>query len=286
MAPRVQAFFHEPTSSLSYILADPDTRRAAVIDPVLDYEARSARTATVSADKILAFVKAEALSVDWVLETHVHADHLSAAGYLRDALGAKLGIGEKVDEVQRTWGDIYNLDRSVPRDGSQFDRRFKDGETLGIGKMAVHVMHTPGHTPSCVSYLAGGCAFVGDTMFMPDYGTARCDFPGGDPAVLFRSVHAILALPAETRIHVCHDYRPGGRDLAWEATVARQKAENLHIRDGVTEAEFVALRKCRDEALPLPELLLPAVQVNIRGGRLPEPDGRGKRYLTIPLDSF
>lgn len=286
MTPLIKAFFDKHTSTLSYVVADPASHRAAVVDPVLDYEARSARTSTALADEICAFVRTEGLTVDWILETHVHADHLSAGGYLRDRLGAKLAIGEHVTSVQATWKDIYNLEPGFAVDGSQFDHRFRDGEGFVIGTLSACVMHTPGHTPACVTYIVENCAWVGDTMFMPDYGTSRADFPGGDPAVLYRSIRRLFELPSETRLHMCHDYMPHGRALAWESTVAEQRAQNIHVHDGVGEAEFVHLRKERDKALPLPELLLPAVQVNVRGGALPPQESNGTRFVKIPLNRF
>lgn len=286
MTPAIKAFFDKHSSTLSYVVADPASRRAAVVDPVLDYEARSGRTSTAMADEICAFVCAEGLTVDWILETHVHADHLSAGGILREQLGAKLAIGEHVATVQATWKDIYNLALDFPIDGSQFNHRFRDGEAFKIGGLSARVMHTPGHTPACVTYVVEDCAWVGDTMFMPDYGTSRVDFPGGDAATLYRSIHRLFELPERTRLHMCHDYMPHGRPLAWETTVAEQKTRNVHIHEGVTEEEFVRLRTERDQALPLPELLLPAVQVNVRGGALPVAEANGTRYLKIPINRF
>lgn len=286
MTVAIKAFFDQHSSTLSYVVADTASRTAAVIDPVLDYEARSGRTSTALADEICAFVRGEGLTVEWILETHVHADHLSAGGYLRDRLGAKLAIGEHVTTVQSTWKGIYNLPSDFPTDGSQFDHRFRDGEKFKIGSMSARVMHTPGHTPACITYLVEGRAWIGDTLFMPDYGTARVDFPGGDAVTLYRSIHRLFELPGGTRLYLCHDYMPHGRPLAWETTVAEQRAQNVHVRDGVSEAEFVRLRTERDQGLPLPELLLPAVQVNVRGGVLPEAEGNGARYLKIPLNRF
>jgi len=287
MNPAIKAFFDKHSSTLSYVVADPASRRAAIIDPVLDYEACSGRTSTALADGICAFVRAEGLTVDWILETHVHADHLSASGYLRDKLkSAKLAIGEHVTTVQSTWKGIYNLAPDFPVDGSQFDHRFHDGETFKIGDLSARVMHTPGHTPACITYVVEDRAWIGDTMFMPDYGTSRVDFPGGDAATLYRSIRRLFELPAQTRLYMCHDYMPHDRPLAWETTVAEQKARNVHIHDGVTEEEFVKLRIERDKTLPLPELLLPAVQVNVRGGALPAAEENGVRYLKIPLNRF
>lgn len=287
MTPLIKAFFDKHSSTLSYVLADPASRRAAVIDAVLDYDARSGRTSTVLADEICAFVQAEGLTVDWIMETHVHADHLSAGGYLRDRLkGAKLAIGEHVRAVQATWKDIYNLPSDFQADGSQFDHCFRDGEKFTVGGLQGRVMHTPGHTPACVTYVVEDRVWVGDTMFMPDYGTSRVDFPGGDAATLYRSIRRLFELPNATRLYMCHDYMPHGRPLAWETTVAEQKARNVHIHDGVSEGEFVKLRIERDKTLPLPELLLPAIQVNVRGGALPASESNGVRYLKIPINRF
>lgn len=286
MNPKVKAFFDKTTYTLSYVVSCPATRRAAIIDPVLDFDARAGRISTHSADAIIAFCRAEGLTVEWVLETHVHADHLSAGGYLKDAFGAKLAIGEYVVAVQRTWAEIYDIANEVPADGSQFDHRFRDGEAFRLGETEMRVMHTPGHTPACVSYLAGDCAWVGDTLFMPDYGTARCDFPGGDAAVLYRTIRRMFELAPSTRVHVCHDYLPEERALAWEATMAEHRAGNVHLRDGIDEAAFVEMRERRDKTLAPPDLLLPAVQVNMRGGRLPPPHENGRRYLTLPLDAL
>ncbi|MHB1218646.1 MAG: MBL fold metallo-hydrolase [Alphaproteobacteria bacterium] len=286
MTPSIKAFFDKHSSTLSYVVADPASHRAAIVDPVLDYEARAGRTSTALADEICAFTRAEGLTVDWILETHVHADHLSAGGYLRERLGAKLAIGEHVTTVQSTWKSIYNLPPDFPADGSQFDHRFRDGEAFRIGGLSARVMHTPGHTPACITYIVEDRAWVGDTMFMPDYGTSRVDFPGGDAATLYRSIHRLFELPAPTRLYMCHDYMPHDRPLAWETTVAEQKAQNVHVHDGVTEEEFVRLRIERDKTLPLPELLLPAVQVNVRGGVLPPAEENGTRYLKIPVNYF
>jgi len=283
MRPDVSHFYDPDTNSLSYLVVEPGGRHAAIIDPVLDYDARAGRTATRNADKLLAAVKERGLKIDWLLETHVHADHVSAAPYLKAALGASTGIGQGVRAVQDTWAAIYNL---PPVDGQCFDRLFADGDTFQVGGLTARVIATPGHTPACVSYLIGDALFVGDTLFMPDYGTARCDFPGGDAGQLYRSIRRLLDLPAETCIFVCHDYQPGGRALAFETTVAAQRAENKHVKDGVGEAEFVAMRSERDRTLSVPALLLPAIQLNIRGGRLPEPEANGVAYLKIPLNKL
>jgi len=282
MRPDVTPFYDPDTNSLTYVVAEPGGRHAAIIDPVLDYDGKSGRTATRNADKVIAFVRERGLTVDWLLETHVHADHITAAPYLKAQLGARSGIGRGVREVQRTWTAIYNLG-DAPGDAA-FDRLFADGERLRIGGMEACVLATPGHTPACVSYLIGDALFVGDTLFMPDYGTARCDFPGGDAGLLYRSIQRQLALPPQTRIFVCHDYQPGGRALAFETSVAEQRAGNKHVKDGVGEAEFVKMRTERDATLSTPALLLPAIQLNIRGGRLPAPEANGTAYLKIPLN--
>ncbi len=286
MAPAVSAFFDDATKSISYLVADPASREAVVIDPVLDYQAAGARIGTAGADRILAKVGEDRLAAAWILETHSHADHLSAGAYLKERLGARTAIGRGIVEVQRTWQRIYNLDVGFLPDGSQFDRLLDDGERLPLGALEVRVLATPGHTPACLTYAIGDCAFVGDTLFMPDYGTARCDFPGGDARVLFRSIRRILALPAATRLFTCHDYAPGGRAYGWETTVAEQRAANIHMHDGVDEESFVAMRRARDAQLSPPELILPALQVNIRAGALPPPEANGVSYLRIPLNAI
>ncbi|MGH6954416.1 MAG: MBL fold metallo-hydrolase [Alphaproteobacteria bacterium] len=286
MALVVEPFFDERASAFSYLVADRRARRAAIIDPVLGYEPRSGRTSTALADRMIARVGELGVELEWMLETHPHADHLSAAGYLKDRLGGRMAIGEHVVAVERTWKEIYNLGADFRADGSQFDHLFRDGERFAIGGHEAQVLHTPGHTPACVSYAVDGRAWIGDTMFMPDDGTARADFPGGDAATLYRSIRRILALPPETRLFVCHDYRPGGRPLAFETSVAAQRAGNTHVRDGVSEAEFVAMRRARDKTLILPEHLLAAIQINIRGGRLPPAEPNGTSYLKIPLNRF
>lgn len=281
--PRVHAQFDEATHTVSYVVWDPATRRAAIIDPVLDYDHRTGRVSHRSADDLLGFVADQGLSVDWVLETHAHADHLSAAPYLKEKTGAPIGIGARITEVQRTFAPVFGLD-DVSGDGREFDRLFRDGETIAIGGLQVEVMHTPGHTPACVSYCIGEAVFVGDTLFMPDYGTARADFPGGDARTLYRSIHRLLALPDATRLYLCHDYKAPGRDhFAWETTVGEEKTRNIHVGGGVDEASFVAMREARDATLAAPVLLLPSLQVNIRAGRLPDPDRDGRRFLKIPL---
>ena len=281
--PRVHAQFDEATHTVSYVVWDPATRRAAIIDPVLDYDHRTGRVSHRSADDLLGFVADQGLSVDWVLETHAHADHLSAAPYLKEKTGAPIGIGARITEVQRTFAPVFGLD-DVSGDGREFDRLFRDGETIAIGGLEVEVMHTPGHTPACVSYRIGEAVFVGDTLFMPDYGTARADFPGGDARTLYRSIHRLLALPDATRLYLCHDYKAPGRDhFAWETTVGEEKTRNIHVGGGVDETSFVAMREARDATLAAPVLLLPSLQVNIRAGRLPDPDRDGRRFLKIPL---
>lgn len=280
--PDIQSFFDEKTNTVSHLVADPRTRRAAVIDPVLDYDHASGRASVQSADALLRAAAARRLAIDWILETHAHADHLSAAPYLRAKTGAQIGIGEHIREVQRIFRPVFNL-RDAP-DGGGFDRLFADGERFRIGELDAEVMHMPGHTPACVSYRIAADVFVGDTLFMPDYGTARTDFPGGSAHALYRSIRRLLALPGETRLHLCHDYRAPGRDhYAWRTTVAEQRARNVHVRDGVSEAEFVAMRTARDATLAAPALLLPSIQVNIEAGRLPPPEANGVRYLRIPM---
>ena len=281
--PRVHAQFDEATHTVSYVVWDPATCRAAIIDPVLDYDHRTGRVSHRSADDLLGFAADQGLSVDWVLETHAHADHLSAAPYLKEKTGAPIGIGARITEVQRTFAPVFGLE-DVSGDGREFDRLFRDGETITIGGLQVEVMHTPGHTPACVSYRIGEAVFVGDTLFMPDYGTARADFPGGDARTLYRSIHRLLALPDATRLYLCHDYKAPGRDhFAWETTVGEEKTRNIHVGGGVDEASFVAMREARDATLAAPVLLLPSLQVNIRAGRLPDPDRDGRRFLRIPL---
>jgi glyoxylase-like metal-dependent hydrolase (beta-lactamase superfamily II) len=283
MQPDIQAFFDEATNTVSYLVADPATRRAAVIDPVLDYDHRSGKASVRSADAILLVAAERGLHIDWILETHAHADHLSAAPYLRHKTGGRVGIGEHIREVQRIFRPVFNLD-DVSGDGSEFDRLLRDGETFRTGELEVRVIHTPGHTPACVSYRIGDSVFVGDTLFMPDYGTARADFPGGSAQSLYRSIKRLLELPPATRLYMCHDYKAPGRDqYAWETTVAEERARNVHIHDGVSESEFVSVRAARDATLPAPTLLLPSIQVNVRAGRLPRAESNGVRYLKIPI---
>ena len=285
--PDVKAFFHEASNTFSYVVWDPETSKAAVLDPVLDYAAASGRTRHVAADQIIAFVGAQGVTVQWVIDTHVHADHLSAAPYVQARLGGTLAIGEQIRLVQDAFGTLFNAGSEFARDGSQFDHLFGDGERYMLGNIEATVIHTPGHTPACMTHVIGDAAFVGDTLFMPDYGTARCDFPGGDAATLYRSIQRIFALPGATRVFLCHDYKAPGRDeYAHETTVAAQRAGNIHVHDGVSEADFVAMRTARDATLELPQLILPAVQVNMRAGQLPPAEGNGTRYLKIPLDTI
>lgn len=281
----VKGFYDPATGTISYVVADPATDHAAIIDSVLDYDPKSGRTSTASADAVIDHVTAGGLAVDWLLETHAHADHLSAAPYLKDRVGGTIAVGEHITTVQSTFKQLFNAEPAFATDGSQFDRLFRDGEVFRIGGLEARVMHTPGHTPACITYVIGDAAFVGDTLFMPDYGTARADFPGGDAAALYRSIRKILALPPATRLFLCHDYPPEGRGPAWETTVAAQSEANIHVHDGISEAEFVEMRTSRDATLPMPVLLLPAVQVNMRAGRLPPPEGNGVSYLKIPVNA-
>ena len=286
-SPEVRAFFHEPSHTFSYVAWDPATRKAAVIDAVLDYDAASGRTAHDAAEKIVAFVREHDLAVDWVIDTHVHADHLSAASWLRSQLGGTLAIGEHIRDVQQVFGTLFNAGEAFARDGSQFDHLFGDGERYRVGGIEAQAIRTPGHTPACMTHVIGDAAFVGDTLFMPDYGTARCDFPGGDAATLYRSIRRIFALPEATRIFLCHDYKAPGRDeFAHQTTVAAERQGNIHVHDGIGEEEFVAMRRARDATLKVPQLLLPAVQVNMRAGQLPPAEDNGVRYLKIPLDAL
>ncbi len=284
-SPQVRAFFHEPTYTVSYLVWDPTTKRGAIIDSALDFDQRSGRTGTRSAQEILAAAQAEGVIIDWLLETHAHADHLSAAPFLKQATGAPIVIGEHIQTVQKVFKDIFNLDH-VTADGRPFDRLLRDGETLKLGELEIEVMHTPGHTPACVSYLIGDAVFVGDTMFMPDYGTARADFPGGDARLLYRSIQKVLSLPGDTRVYVCHDYKAPGRDqYAWQTTIEEERA-NVHLANGVSEDAFVAMRESRDRTLELPALILPSIQVNINAGVLPPAEDNGVRYLKLPLDKL
>jgi len=283
--PHVNAFFERRTCSIQYVVSDPATNHCAFIDPVLDYDEKSGSVATTSADALLDFVKKNDLKVEWILDTHPHADHFSAAAYLKEKTGAKTAIGERIVEVQRLWKKIYNL-VYFPADGSQWDRLMADGDVFQIGSMDVKVLFSPGHTLASITYVVGDAAFVHDTLLMPDFGTARCDFPGGDARAMWRTIRRILSLPDETRLFVGHDYMPGGRAPAWESTVANQKSQNVHLLQARTEDEFVSLRQARDAKLPMPKLILSALQVNMAGGRLPTPESNGTRYLKIPLDAL
>jgi glyoxylase-like metal-dependent hydrolase (beta-lactamase superfamily II) len=281
--PTITAFFDEHTNTISYLVADPATKRAAIVDPVLDYDHASGKAATKSADAILAEAKALGLTIDWVLETHAHADHLSGAPYIKLKTGARVGIGEHIREVQKIFRPVFNA-TDVKGDGSEFDHLFKDGERFRLGDIEAEVMHVPGHTPADVAYRIDDAVFVGDTMFMPDFGTARADFPGGNARALYRSIKRLLSLPPETRLFMCHDYKAAGRDhYAWETTVAEERANNKHVKDGVSEDDFVDMREARDATLAAPELLMPSIQVNMRAGKLPPADENGVRYLKIPV---
>jgi len=284
----VEGFFDPATHTVSYLVLDEATRHCAIIDSVLDYEPKSGHTATTSADRLIARVNALNAQVEWILETHVHADHLTAAPYLKEKLGGKIGIGSQISTVQKVFGTLFNAGSDMPRDGSQFDHLFANEETFRIGTLPCSTLHTPGHTPACMTYLISNgsetAAFVGDTLFMPDYGTARCDFPGGNARTLFQSINKVLSLPAQTLLYMCHDYQPGGREVQFVSTVAEQRELNVHVRNGISEEAFVAMRTKRDAALDMPTLILPSVQVNIRAGHLPAPEANGTRYLKIPLN--
>jgi len=281
-----QAFFDPETGTVTYVVADPGTGRAAVVDPVLGYDFKSGRTSTELVDRVLAYLAEQGLGVDWILETHAHADHLSGAHYLKARAGGRIAIGEHIRAVQSTFKTLFNLENSFEPDGKQFDHLFKDGEKFRIGDLEVTALHVPGHTPADVAYLAEGAVFVGDTLFMPDVGTARADFPGGDAHALYRSIRQLLQLPAGTRMFVCHDYPPDGRAPQWESTVGEQRRSNIHMHDGITEAAFVAMRVARDARLEMPTLMLPSIQVNIRAGNLPPPEGNGISYLKIPVNAL
>jgi glyoxylase-like metal-dependent hydrolase (beta-lactamase superfamily II) len=285
MTPAVQAFFDEATNTITYLVRDPGGRACAVIDSVLDFDYASGRTDTRSAEAVVKAIQEQDLDLQWVLETHVHADHLSAAPYIQERLGGLIGIGERITVVQDTFGKIFNEGTRFARDGSQFDRLFKDGDSVMVGQMRIDVMHTPGHTPACLTYVVGDAAFVGDTLFMPDFGTARCDFPGGSAEVMFESVQRILALPEATRIFVGHDYKAPGREVfAWQSTVGEQKAQNVHIGAGRAKADFVALRQARDATLAMPRLIIPSLQINMRAGHPPEAEDDGTSFLKVPLN--
>ena len=284
-APVVKTFFDEATFTATHVVHDPGTGAAAIVDSVMDFDQAAGRTSFASADRVIDYVRSESLTVDWLLETHAHADHLSAAPWLKEKLGGEIAIGDRIRTVQDVFGRIFNEGTAFARDGSQFDRLFVDGDRFGLGGIPAIALHTPGHTPADMAYIIGDAAFVGDTMFMPDYGTARADFPGGDAGQLFRSIRRLARLPAETRVFLCHDYQAPGRDsYAWETTIGAERTGNIHVHDGVDEAAFVAMRTARDATLAMPRLILPSIQVNMRAGRLPEPEDNGTRYLKLPLN--
>jgi len=286
---QVEGFFDAATSTVSYIVLDRATKQCAIVDSVLDYDPKSGRTSHASADLLIQRVRELGATLQWILETHVHADHLSAAPYLKQALGGQLGIGQHITTVQKVFGTLFNAGGGFAHDGRQFDHLFADDETFAIGKLQARAMHTPGHTPACLTYVVSDAvqtaAFVGDTLFMPDYGTARCDFPGGDARTLYRSINKVLSLPPETVLYMCHDYQPGGRELQFVSSVADKREKNLHVRNGISEEAFVAMRQARDATLDMPTLILPSVQINMRAGELPEPEANGMRYLKIPLNA-
>jgi glyoxylase-like metal-dependent hydrolase (beta-lactamase superfamily II) len=284
-APAVKAFFHEPTFTASYVVHDPETKIAAIIDSVLDFDQPSGRTSTPAADAIIAYVTDEGLKTDWIIETHAHADHLSAAPYLQENLGGKIMIGKDILTVQDVFGGIFNEGADFKRDGSQFDQLTSDGETFALGNIPVIALHVPGHTPADMAYVIGDAVFVGDTMFMPDYGSARADFPGGDARTLFRSIRRLMHLPDATRVFLCHDYKAPQRDeFVWETTIKAQRTGNVHVHEGIAEDDFVAMRMARDKTLGMPKLILPSIQINIRAGHFPEPETNGTRYLKLPLN--
>lgn len=282
----VTHFFDEPTNTLSYVVQDPAGKACAIVDSVLNLDYPSGTISYEGADAIIDFVRENGLNVEWILETHVHADHLSAAPYLKERVGGQIAIGAAITTVQTVFGKVFNVGEGFRRDGSQFDVLLEEGSAITIGTLQGYAMHTPGHTPACMTYVLGDAAFVGDTLFMPDFGTARCDFPGGDASTLFQSIQRILELPARTRIFVCHDYMPDGRDLAFETSVADERAENIHVRDGIDEAAFVEMREARDKTLGMPNLILPSLQVNMRAGHVPPPESGDRLFLKLPLNAF
>lgn len=287
MSARIETFFHEPTMTACYVVSDPETKKAAVIDSCLDFDMASGRTSTAHADTVLEYIRANDLEVEWLLETHVHADHLSAAPYFRDTVGGKIGIGWMITTVQHTFGEFYNAEKGFKRDGSQFDHLFQDGETFKIGNLTAEYLYTPGHTPACGSYKIGDNIFVGDTLFMPDYGTARCDFPGGDAHQLYKSIRRILAYQPQTVLWMCHDYKaPGREDFQWRTTVGAQREANPHVHDGITEDEFVEMRQEKDRTLAAPRLLIPSIQVNMRAGNMPPAEDNGTVYLKVPINKI
>ncbi|MVA99532.1 MBL fold metallo-hydrolase [Nitratireductor sp. CAU 1489] len=284
--PEVAAFFDDATNTVSYVVKDPSSKACAVVDSVMDIDYAAGRITYDHADQIIDHIRKNGLAVEWIIETHVHADHLSAAPYIQEKLGGKLGIGDKITVVQDTFGKVFNEGTEFQRDGSQFDRLFRDGDSYTIGSMTAYAMHTPGHTPACMTHVIGDAAFVGDTLFMPDGGSARADFPGGDARELYRSIKRVLALPGETRLFICHDYGPNGRDIKWETTVAEERSHNIHVRDGVSEDEFVSMREARDATLDMPKLIIPSLQVNMRAGHLPPKEEDGKTYLKVPVNGL
>ncbi|MFV8422843.1 MBL fold metallo-hydrolase [Vibrio parahaemolyticus] len=285
MTPNVYEFFDPKTFTYSYVVVAPDSQQCAVIDSVLDYDPASGRTSYETADKLIEFVVESGLQVEWILETHVHADHLSAAPYIKQKIGGKLGIGDKITVVQDTFGKLFNAGSDFAMDGSQFDHLFADQETFTLGGIKAQAIHTPGHTPACMAYVIGNCVFVGDTLFMPDYGTARCDFPGGDAATLYQSIHKLFALPDDTRVFMCHDYKaPNREEYLFETTIGDERLHNIHVKQGISEQQFVEMREGRDATLNMPTLILPSVQVNMRAGELPPEENNGVRYLKIPLN--
>jgi len=285
--PDVTGFFDQATYTISYVVADPETKQCAIVDSLLDFDQASGRTTTASADKLIAFVREQGLTCEWIIDTHVHADHLTAAPYIRDQIGGKTAIGDQIPVVQRVFGEIFNEDGSFHTDGSQFDHLFTDGEIYRIGNLEARAIHTPGHTPACMSHLIGDALFVGDTIFMPDFGTARCDFPGGNAGTLFDSIQKLFALPDETRMFLCHDYMAPGRDTyRWETTVGEQKTSNIHMKAGTSREDFIAMRTARDETLDMPKLILPSVQINMRAGDMPPPEDNGQRYMKIPINAL
>jgi glyoxylase-like metal-dependent hydrolase (beta-lactamase superfamily II) len=284
--PTVMGFFDDATNTVSYVLRDPASTACAIIDSVMDIDYAAGRISYAHADAIADFVLAQGLTVEWLIETHVHADHLSAAPYLQGRLGGRIGIGAQITVVQNTFGKIFNEGTEFQRDGSQFDALFADGDTYTIGTLQATALHTPGHTPACMTHVVGNAAFVGDTLFMPDGGSARADFPGGDARILYRSIRRVLALPGAMRLFMCHDYGPNGRDIRWETTVDEQRMHNIHVHEGVSEDAFVALREARDKTLPMPKLIIPALQINMKGGALPPADAQGKRFLRVPINGL
>ena len=284
--PEIHAFFDTTTNTISYIVHDPESLHCAIIDSVMDIDYAAGQISYMHADHLISFITQKGWQLDWLIETHVHADHLSAAPYIQSQIGGKLGIGEGIKTVQSVFGKIFNEGTDFKRDGSQFDCLFKDGDTIKVGSLEVTAIHTPGHTPACMTYLIGDAAFVGDTLFMPDGGTARADFPGGNARALYRSIHRILSLPDETRLFMCHDYGPNGRDFIWQTTVQEQRRMNIHVRDGITEDEFVDLRQKRDAGLDMPDLLIPSIQVNMRAGHFPEAEANGSIYLKVPISGI